>query len=124
MDVTYSSDSFLIKRGGVGVTSYAQPMGDDDDLPGMAVANKSFTTFQVPDIGALFGIDVAKGIGGLKVSFYEDRDVIDSNATYLTEESFLNKEVNMTLWTRPVFLVAQSEVAGDTPVIKFGQLKV
>lgn len=121
VDATYSSVSYLIKRGGVGITSYTQDMAYDGIVSEFDVANNFFAQFEVPDFGQ-YGIDVAQGIGGMKFNYFENRGVVDTNATYSTEEAFLDKEIKMTLWTRPVFLVAQSEVAGDTPIIQYGQL--
>lgn len=123
LDATYSSVSYLIKRGGVGVTSYAQDMAYDGVVTDFDVANNIFKQFEMPDIGAMYDIDVAKGIGGLKFNYFESRGVTNTNATYATEESFLDKEINMTMWIRPVFLLAQSSVVGDTPIIQYGQLK-
>ena len=123
VDATFSSVSYLMKRGAVGITSYAQDMAYDGVISDFDVANSIFTPIEVPDFGA-FGIDVAKGIGGLKMNYYESRAVVDNNATYATEESRLDKGINMTLWLRPVFVVAQSSVVGDTPIIQYGQLLV
>lgn len=118
---TYSSLSYLIKRGGVGITSYTQDMAYDGVINEFDVANNIFAQFESPNFSS-YGIDVASGISGLKFNYFEERSVLDTNATNLTEESFLDKGINMTMWLRPVFLVAQSEVAGDTPIIQYGQL--
>ena len=114
----YKSVSYLIKRGGIGMTTWAgqAPLSDN--------TNKLFSQHQVPDIGSAYGIDVAKGIGGLNFNYFENRDVANDFLTYTTEESYLNPTVLMTLSTRPVFLLAQSEIPGDTAVIKYGQMPV
>jgi hypothetical protein len=119
----YSSVSFLIKEGGVGLTTYVPDMGWDALVPEMKVANAEFELLTMGDFSAM-GIPVGLGLQDMKFGFYMDKSVLDTNATYGNEASFIDKGINMTLFTELVPFVAPSEVAGDTPIIQYGQQAV
>jgi hypothetical protein len=119
----YTSTSFLIKQGGVGITSYVPDMAFDSIVPEMKIENASFERLEIGDFGA-YGIPVAAGIKDMSFGFYMDKSVLNTNGTYGTESSFLDKAVNMTMFTQPIIFAAPSEVAGDTPIVQYGQLSV
>ena len=119
----YSSTSFLIKEGGVGFTTFVPSMGWGSAIPEFNTGGDKFELLTVGDLSAL-GIPVAEGIQDIKIGYYSNSSVLDTNGTFGNEESFIDQGINVTMFLQSVILAAPSEVVGDTPIVQYGQLTV